>query len=164
MSVDEFDLARYDQTWRDAKEPAAGSMDELPDGTYRFTIERAELKRTKESNKPMVSFGLMVAEGGYANRWAWKNLVLTADPEKMGWIRHELKIVGVQCAKASDLVREIPQTIGLSVWAKLKTRSKDGNTYQNVNFISPPAGEAPLSAPGARPNTSNNDDLDDILF
>lgn len=155
--IDEFDLAGYDQSFGDAQEPEGGAFDELPDGLYAFTIERPELRKTKRDGTPMVSFGLTVIQGEHAGRWEWKNMVLSRDPTRMGWIKLELKLAGIVVEKASDLAREVPKSKGRTVYARITTKTKDGKAYRNVNFVVPPRTAEPA------PPRHEPDDIDEIF-
>lgn len=48
----------------------------LPNGDYVVTVEKAEMKNTKEDNKPMISLTFKVLDGELTNRQAFVNFVL----------------------------------------------------------------------------------------
>lgn len=56
----------------------------LPKGTYCFLVQTKEDK-TSRSGDPMVALTLEVADGEYAGKLVWDNIILSTNPESKGW-------------------------------------------------------------------------------
>jgi hypothetical protein len=133
--VNSYDLAQYDDSFKGAEVPADGDFPALPDGPYGVTVERSEIKRVskgKNEGKPMILVGMVVASGDYANRWIWKTMVPSADPQRMGYIKRDLLRLGIpESASFHDLPDLLDEIKGNAVEVNLVTKGEYQNVYIN---------------------------------
>jgi hypothetical protein len=62
----------------EAKENGGGNFKEVPHGQYEVSIEKMELKATKEKQKPMVSIWMkIVGDGNFKGSMIFMNQVIT---------------------------------------------------------------------------------------
>lgn len=133
---------------------------QLPDGYYLCEVKKAELKETKETQLPMVSFMFTVVENGVnvefenntmlkkelnntANRSIFINWVLKDDLSVKRFVSDMLKFEGENeepllekdCFLEAELLEEsIQALIGFRVYIKISTTEKDNksNTWSNI--------------------------------
>lgn len=73
-SVDMDDLQKDIQ---DAAENGGGNYKEIPHGKYEVSIEKMELKATKEKKDPMVSVWMKICDGEFKGSMIFMNQVIT---------------------------------------------------------------------------------------
>ena len=61
----------------EAKENGGGNFKEVPHGKYEVSIEKMELKATKEAQKPMVSVWFNIVSGDFKGQKIFMNQVIT---------------------------------------------------------------------------------------
>ena len=61
----------------EASKNGTGSYKEVPHGKYEVSIEKMELKATKEKNNPMVSIWMKICDGEYKGSLIFMNQVIT---------------------------------------------------------------------------------------
>lgn len=61
----------------EAEQNGGGNFKEAPHGKYEVSIEKMELKATKEGNKPMVSIWMKICDGDYKGSLIFMNQVIT---------------------------------------------------------------------------------------
>lgn len=133
---------------------------QLPDGYYLCEVKKAELKETKETQLPMVSFMFTVVENGVnvefenntmlkkelnntVNRNIFINWVLKDDLSVKRFVSDMLKFEGEneepllekECFLEAELLEEsIQALIGFRVYIKISTTEKDNksNTWSNI--------------------------------
>lgn len=128
-------LEGYDDDYQKAE---ATNGAELPDATYSMLVTDAVIKLTKETQKPMLALSLVVMGGQYDGRKQWRNSVIT--PESLGFIKSDLKTMGMELEKFSDLEERVSELIGLELDVTVSTKGKFRNLYIN-RVISAPANE-----------------------
>ena len=75
---DNADLEGLQKDIAEAAENGGGDFKEVPHGNYEVSIEKMELKATKEMKKPMVSIWMkIVSEGDYEGQMLFMNQVIT---------------------------------------------------------------------------------------
>jgi len=70
------DLEGLEKDIQEAKENG-GKFDEVPHGQYEVSIEKMELKATKEKQKPMVSIWMKICDGDFKGSLIFMNQVIT---------------------------------------------------------------------------------------
>ena len=72
------DTAGLQKDIQEAEKNGGGNYKEVPHGTYEVSIEKMELKATRESNKPMVSVWMkIVSDCDYKGSMIFMNQVIT---------------------------------------------------------------------------------------
>lgn len=118
-----------------------GTFADLEEGTYWCTVHKLEARMTRETNKPMAVWELVVQnEGTYQNRHVWVNQVLESDtPQKTidawAWFKRTLAIFlgGYEIDDLSVLTEELIEQFILDKDCTLKvTKSSKGGTFMNI--------------------------------
>jgi hypothetical protein len=94
------DLDDFNDDYNNADLPDSKG-EEIPDGTYNAFIERAELTRTRETNKPMLKLMFRVMDGPSRGRCAFKNTVIERD--RIQYLKLDLTRMGIEAARLSEL-------------------------------------------------------------
>ena len=71
------DMEGLQKDIQEAKENGGGNYKEVPHGKYEVSIEKMELKATKEKNNPMVSIWMKICDGEYKGSLIFMNQVIT---------------------------------------------------------------------------------------
>lgn len=74
---------------QEAAENGKGDFKEVPHGKYEVSIEKMELKETKESHKPMVSVWMKICDGDYKDSMIFMNRVIDPKSEWAGLNIHQ---------------------------------------------------------------------------
>lgn len=61
----------------EAEQKGGGNFKEVPHGKYEVSIEKMELKATKEKKDPMVSIWMKICDGEFKNQLIFMNQVIT---------------------------------------------------------------------------------------
>ena len=72
-----FDTEGLQKDIQEAKDNSGGSFKEVPHGKYEVSIEKMELKATKEKKDPMVSIWMKICDGDYKGSIIFMNQVIT---------------------------------------------------------------------------------------
>ncbi|MBW2093311.1 MAG: DUF669 domain-containing protein [Deltaproteobacteria bacterium] len=114
----------------------------IPDGLYQMRVASMELTRTKNTQKPMVKWGLEVIGPTHEGRKVFDNQVIHGDDAEtkklqLSFIKSRLKLCGCEPQKLGDLrephVRE--QVLDVEVEVKKRTTVKGENEYVNYTFL-----------------------------
>jgi len=138
----QVDLAQYDSDYEKAE---AAERESVPDGKYQCRINGVRLNKSQSGN-PMLQYDLVVITGSYEGRHIFKNSMLT--PAAMPYFKAELKTLGIQLAKLSDLSGRLESFLDLKVEVTSKTKpdQERPNVYIN-RCLQIPAGETPSKEP-----------------
>lgn len=71
------DLEGLQKDIQDAAQNSGGNFKEVPHGKYEVSIEKMELRATKEKQKPMVSIWMKICDGEYKDSMIFMNQVIT---------------------------------------------------------------------------------------
>lgn len=128
------DLQRFEDAWDRAVVPEGrdGNFD-VPDGTYDFEVTRAEIKTAKTSGKLMINIGHKITSGNHENLWFWNRMMLSADPERMGYVKRDLAYLGIEPQSLGDVRAALANLPGRLGTAKLVTKKG----FQNVWYQTP---------------------------
>lgn len=104
-----------------------------PDGTYQVSVDRFEIKKTKEKQEPMFSWGLRVLGPSHAGQFIWRNNVITQ--KSLPYIKTDLHTCGLKIQKLSEVKERKEELIGVKLQVTKKTTKtkKDGKEYENAN-------------------------------
>ncbi len=119
------DLSDFDDDFSSAESP---SFDEVPDGKYQVTIDSVRLDRSQRGD-PMIKWDLLVIAGPHQGRHIFKNSVIT--PAALPYVKGDLKTVGLQLAKFSDLSARLEDLLDVNLEITKRTRGDYTNVYFN---------------------------------
>lgn len=119
------DLSDFDDDFSSAESP---SFDEVPDGKYQVTIDSVRLDRSQRGD-PMIKWDLLVIAGPHQGRHIFKNSVIT--PAALPYVKGDLKTVGLQLAKFSDLSDQLEDLLEVNLEITKRTRGDYTNVYFN---------------------------------
>jgi len=133
IKMSENDFA---QLWAStpAAEKKSGGYEEAPDGKYLVEIERCELKKTQDSGKSYINWGLKILEGNYTGKFLWKKSFL--QPSSIPFLKKDLDLLGACPPRYEDLNLDL--MIGIRVAVTKKTKDSG---YSDVYFNSVVASE-----------------------
>ena len=80
---DDVDLSSLEEHFAQAASPD----DPVADGEYAVRIQHVNLRTTRTTGKPMLSWRLRLADSPYAGRCIWRHQVLT--PHSVPWLKHD---------------------------------------------------------------------------
>ena len=120
-----IDLSAYDADFEAAEAP---EMQEVPDGKYQVRVNTVKLAETQKGD-PMLKWDLIVISGQYADRHVFKNAVIT--PASLPFVKGDLKTLGVQLAKFSDLPNQLPSLLDTNLEVTKRTKGDFTNVYFN---------------------------------
>jgi Protein of unknown function (DUF669) len=120
----EVDLASLDQDFAAAPAPTPTT-----DGRYRVRVERVVITTTRTSRRPVVKWMLRIVAPACQGRLLWKNSVL-GTPDNLRWLKHDLRMCGLDLDKLSDLPSHLAQLLGIELDV---TKRTDGD-WENIHF------------------------------
>lgn len=121
----QIDLCLLDEAFAAAPAPTARS---IPDGRYQVRVERVELS-TAQSGHPVLKWRLRVHAPAGAGALLWKNHVVA--PDSLGWLKHDLRLCGLELDRLSDLPHSLECLIGVELEVSKRTRGRWENVYFN---------------------------------
>ena len=121
----QVDLSDIDDDFSSAEAP---SFDEVPDGKYQVRIDAVRLDR-RQRDDPMIKWDLLVIAGPHQGRHIFKNSVIT--PAALPYVKGDLKTVGLQLAKFSDLSDRLEDLLNVNLEITKRTRGDYTNVYFN---------------------------------
>ena len=137
---DEVDAVDLSGMYDDFEGAEARDSEEVPDGKYQVRIHKAKLEKTKNGN-PILKYDLLVISGSLAGRHLFKNSVLSF--QSLPYFKGDLKIMGIELAKLSDLPGRTVDMLDLALEVTKKTRGEYVNVYFNKLLDIPSDGETP---------------------
>ncbi len=136
--ADEFNTA-----WGQA-EPAESTGGPVPDGQYNTVIDRALVKQSKRSNRPMLEITLKILGPTHAKRLLWLTHMLDRE-QGYPYLKADLELLGVNIATLTELPDRLEDVIGLRVKVTVKNKGEFSNIYLNELIeavdLGGPAGE-----------------------
>jgi len=148
---DPIDLSRFEDAFAKAEtREDDGSYGDLPDGTYLVIVDRVEMKVSKASCNPMLSWGMKIIQGNYAGRWIWKHNMLMSDLN-IAYLKEDLKRAGLVLPRLADLQSSLPKLLDITLEIKQQTKGEFTNIYiqKQVGWKTEPGPGIP--APGDSP-------------
>ena len=106
-----------------------GEYDALPDGKYQVKIESIRFNHTKETNKPMFSWDLILVSK-HAGRHIFHNRVL-GNADNMKWARQEFANLGLEANSINELTDKLDEILDAVIEIQLKTKGQYQNCYIN---------------------------------
>lgn len=91
--MDTSNLTYLDDMFEEAEE-AAGGGERVPDGEYAARVDAVEFTLSRDGNKPMLKWDLVIVDGEYENRHLFRNNMM-ATQQNMGYLKRDLKTVGI---------------------------------------------------------------------
>ena len=121
----DVDLSAFDDDFASAE---AASLEEVPDGKYQVRIDNVRLDHSQKGD-PMIRWDLIVIAGSQIGRHIFKNSVIT--PAALPFVKGDLKTVGLDLAKLSDLSGRLEQLLDVTLEVAKRTRGEFTNVYFN---------------------------------
>lgn len=126
------DLSELSKSWEEAEDTGGGFF-ELPEGEYEVIISDIEIGYSKNDRLQIV-YSLTIIEGEYKNKIVKKFAGLD-DPDRLGFVKGDLKRLGIECDNLEDLPEVLDnQAKGLTVLIACKKTTKGEITYTNIYF------------------------------
>lgn len=100
----------------------------IPDGRYQVWVEHVVLT-TAHSGHPILKWKLRVRAPACVGSVLWKNHVVT--PENLGWLKHDLRLCGLELDRLSDLPDNLERLIDVELEVSKRTRGRWDNVYFN---------------------------------
>ena len=122
------DLEEFDDDFGDASGDRT-EHESVKDGNYTVDVESVELKRTKNTDRPMLAWKLRIVSPGSAGRVLFRNNVI-ATGKNMEFLKKDLYLCGLGIAKLSELPDHLEQLLDL----RIKVRKVTKGEYENVYF------------------------------
>jgi len=139
------DLQKFDEAFASA--PKEDKFESVPDGRYQVVVDRVELKETKATGQPMLSWELVITGPTHENRRIYKNSVITE--KSIPYLKRDLVKCGIELERVSDLPDHLEQLLDL----RLNVHKKTSGDYENVYFGSVVDGDAtPVDPSNSFPN------------
>ena len=123
-----MDLSMHNETYKKAETKAP--TPNVPDGTYSALIERAALKMSRSSNRPMMEWEFVITGPNFKKKHVWKRVMLD-DERQIPYLKGDLENCGLFLKKFSDLPKRIGELLDLDVEIYLKTKGEYQNVYIN---------------------------------
>jgi hypothetical protein len=131
-----------DDQFESAEAKSSGS---LPDGDYEAQIERFDFWDDNGQRPLKLVTELTVVGDKYAGMKApsvWHDL---EDPDRLGYVKGYLHLLGLEGMKLSELESALEDVVGTTVAIRVVTKPpKDGKTFRNT-YINEVLGKAPTS-------------------
>lgn len=134
------DLTQFDDDFEKAE---AAQGDDVPDGKYQVRIQAVCLNKSQAGN-PMLQYDLLVLFGPHAQRHIFKNSVITQN--SMPFFKADLKVMGIQIPKLSDLPNHLDGMLDLALEVTKKTKGDYSNVYFNKRLLTAPS-DVPAAGP-----------------
>lgn len=127
-------LAQYKEVFEGAEVSEVRTYEELPDGTYQMRIEELRFEESKKTGRPQLCWTLVVvAPANHINRKHWHYRGI-ADDKGIEWMKQELANAGmdVHGMDVTTIPDHLEDLLDNVLEVGLKSKTKDGNTFQNT--------------------------------
>ena len=115
------DMEGLQKDIQEAKENGGGNFKEVPHGKYEVSIEKMELKATKEKQKPMVSIWMkIVGDSEFKNSLIFMNQVITE---------------GFQIHIVNEFLRSLVQDCADAPVVEFKSYSQYANLLMDIHEL-----------------------------
>lgn len=135
------DLSDLDEVFAQTEAPSESkSFDEPPDGRYNVQVAKAEIKTSKNGNR-YLSLQLRILDGDHEGRYLFHRCMLVTR-QNLTFLRKDLKTMGVELEKASDLPSKLDALLDKQLRTKKVTKA-DGrsNIFIDALITDPPLDE-----------------------
>lgn len=136
-----IDLSSFDEDYVAAVAP---EHDELPDGKYQVTVNKAQLAESNAGD-PMIKWDLVVISGNHEGRHLFKNSVISK--KSMPYVKADLLMLGLQLQRISDLPTYLPQLLDKKLEVTVRTKGDYCNCYFNRLLTIPGHPVSPADVP-----------------
>lgn len=117
----------------------------VPEGDYHCTVEKLEARMTRESQKPMAVWELIILnDGDFEGRHVWVNQILEADtPEKTikSWARFKRTLAvflgGYEIDDVSEITEDLIEDyiLGQQCVLKVKNMTTGGGQFMTIGPV-----------------------------
>jgi len=143
----DIDLSYLDESYSSA-EVKETEFEDVPDGRYQISVEKAEIVRAKSTGNPLLRWTLRVIGPTQRDRLIWKNSVLTT--ATMDYLKSDLHLCGVTLHEMNDLHKHLGDLLDVRLEVVKKTRGENSNIYFNKRILSEGASEYHRAAAEAK--------------
>lgn len=130
------ELSAMEQYWDSAQVQETASMDDIPEGKYVCRVEACRFTKTKETNKPMIAWELVIQDNAnWAGRKLFLNRVLDIErPSSFEFAKTDFARIGLEkeAQTANTLKQALEKAINMRINVVVKRSSKDGKDYLNI--------------------------------
>ncbi len=137
------DLSQYEDPFA-SSDVDNSDYDPVPDGKYQVNVEKAELTRTKTTNKVMLKWTLRILAPQFRGRLLWKNSVFSDDSIK--WIKKDLYTCDLKLQRISDLPANIHKLLDVKLEIAKATKGENENIYFNKRIVMDDVGASGTAA------------------
>jgi hypothetical protein len=120
-------LEQFDDDYRNAETQDRDDFKPVPDGTYQVYVDEVMLKKTKETQQPMLSWQFKIMAGKYEGRILFKNAVIMKDA--LVYIKTDLSVCGLELARFSDLPSHLSQLLNVKLEVKIVNKGENQRIY-----------------------------------
>lgn len=114
---DRPDLTALDAAFAAADLPTATAV---PDGWYTVVVDDVELRHTRRTGRPMLSWQLRIVSPLFTGRRLWRHQVLGR--ATLGWLKHDLRLCGLELPRLSALPDHFARLRGVQLEVTKQTR------------------------------------------
>lgn len=139
-----------------------GGYELPPDGDYQAVVERFDFFEANSNGHLFLKTEMRVSSGQHQGAYA-STIHDVEDPDKLGWLKKHLTMLGVQDGPLGTLTERLEPVAGAAVEIRVKTgpgKNSDGIPYRNV-YINKRIGAVPVG--GAKPTASTKKPSDDDI-
>lgn len=136
---------------------AVGDPNSLPpDGDYQAVIDRFDILESKKNGRLYLKTEMTVV-GGAHNGWPASTLHDLEDPDRIGWVKKHLTVLGVEVEDLSQLEDALTAALDVPVLITVKTNGEYRNCYVNDRLGAPLRSDlgnppSPVTVPDEDPN------------
>ena len=113
-----IDLSAFDEDYAAAEAP---EHDELPDGKYQVTVNKAQLAESNAGD-PMIKWDLVVISGAQEGRHIFKNAVISE--KSLPFVKGDLTKLGLQLGRFSELPSRLVEVLDKKLEVTKRTKGE----------------------------------------
>jgi hypothetical protein len=127
--VDDIDLRQFDEDFA-AAPVEEGEFGDVPDDTYKVSVEKAELTNARSSGSPMLKWTLRILGPRFAGRYLWRHNMF-ATKENLRWLKKDLLICGLELVKLSELRDRLHELLDVQLEVTKRKKGEFTSIYIN---------------------------------
>jgi len=154
------DLEEFDDDFGGASGESTNAYTPVKDGNYTVDVEAVELKRTKDTNRPMLAWKLRIVGPSSAGRVLYRNSVISTG-KGMEFMKKDLYLCGLAIEKLSDLPANLEKLLDLRIKIRKVTKGEFENFYfqELVKTDTAPVDSEFFAGVDVAPPTPDDDDF-----
>lgn len=120
-----MDLSQFNESYMNA---SSSTKQDLPDGKYLVTTDKAVLEETKDGT-PKLSWAFRVIKGPHKDAKVWHHNIIKEST--LGWLKRDLETAGLELENLADLPNRTKDLEGIIFEIKRTTKGDFANIYLN---------------------------------